>query len=60
MATFTPVTKTRLSYPAPAVTPNTNKYLLIGGGFKLLVGSGFRLIIQSVRNTRWTEVSKTR
>ena len=61
MATFTTVSKNRLTWEAPPVTPVTgNEYVLeIGSDFQLLIGSGFKLVIQPGDiETVWTPVTK--
>lgn len=61
MAVFTTVSKQRLSWSAPAATPNQARFLLIGSGYRLLVGGGNRLIIQNAAGrTPWTNTDKTR
>jgi hypothetical protein len=63
MATFTKVTKHKLSWSAPAVTARTvsDRFLSIGSGFSLLIGNSNKLIIQPGQaGTTWTEINKTR
>jgi len=62
MATFTTISKNRLSWPAPPVNPlvSNNYFLEIGNDFRLLIGSAHRLIIQPGNTeTTWTLINKS-
>lgn len=64
MATFTPISKTRLhrweAPPVEELEEGEAYELLIGGGFKLDIGDGYNLTIQpAVTGIVYTNVQKT-